>query len=141
MDRVSKKQRSEIMRAVRREDTSAEMRVRKLAYRLGLRFRLHRRDLTGTPDLVFPKYGTCIFVHGCFWHRHAGCRRATTPKSNEAYWTKKFFDNVARDKRVKRKLKNQGWKVVTIWECQTMDDSKLEKALRSAFADLNDYGT
>jgi len=141
MDRVSKEQRSEIMRAVKREGTSAEMRVRKMAHRLGLRFRLHRQDLPGTPDLVFPKYGTCIFVHGCFWHRHAGCRRATIPKSNKAYWTKKFLENVARDKRVKRSLKSRGWKVVTIWECRAMDDSKLEKALRSSFTDLNNNGT
>ena len=140
MDRVSKKQRSEIMRAVKRKDTPAEMRVRKLAYRLGLRFRLHRRDLPGTPDLVFPKYGTCIFVHGCFWHRHAGCRRQPH-KVEWAFWAKKFLDNVARDKRVKRSLKNQGWKVVTIGNVRQMDDSKLEKALRSAFVGLNDYGT
>lgn len=121
--------RSQIMSRVRGKDTRPEMRVRSLAHRIGYRFRLHRRDLPGSPDLVFPMYRTCIFVHGCFWHRHVGCKRTTTPKTRVNYWSTKFQENIARDERVKFALEQLGWKVVVVWECQTDDESHLEDLL------------
>lgn len=134
VDTVSPEDRSRIMRAVGRRNTTPELRVRKVAHRLGYRFRLHRKDLPGTPDLVFPKYGVCIFVHGCFWHRHTGCKKATTPKSNQRFWNEKFAANLERDRRKTRELKKLGWKVATIWECQTGDDALLAKILRKALS-------
>lgn len=122
--------RSGIMRAVRRANTTPEILVRKAAHSLGLRFRLHRRDLPGTPDLVFPKLRTVVFVHGCFWHRHAKCARATTPKTRAAFWLDKFDANVARDKRTTAKLRALGWRVIVIWECETGDTARLQRKLR-----------
>lgn len=118
------------MRAVRRANTTPEILVRKAAHSLGLRFRLHRRDLPGTPDLVFPKLRTVVFVHGCFWHRHAKCARATTPKTRAAFWLDKFDANVARDKRTTAKLRALGWRVIVIWECETGDTARLQRKLR-----------
>lgn len=126
--------RSEIMRAVRRRDTEPELTVRRVAHSLGLRFRLHRPDLPGSPDIVFPKYRTCIFVHGCFWHRHQGCRRATTPKTRQHYWIPKFEQNRVRDSRVRAELEKAGWRVEVIWECETLDAFKLEQRLREIFS-------
>lgn len=131
MDTVSREDRSRIMRAVRRRDTAPERRVRSLAHRLGYRFRLHRKDLPGTPDLVFPKHRLCIFVHGCFWHRHPRCPKATTPKSNATFWNAKFTNNKKRDKRKRKELKALGWRVAVVWECQTTDDDLLESILCS----------
>lgn len=128
------KTRSEIMRAVRRENTGPELVVRKAAHRLGLRFRLHRKDLPGTPDLVFPKHRTCVFVHGCFWHRHPGCKKASTPKTRRDYWLPKFDRNVERDREKEDALRRLGWRVVTIWECETRDPEELERRLREAFS-------
>ncbi|MCG7985707.1 MAG: very short patch repair endonuclease [Candidatus Thiodiazotropha lotti] len=133
MDTVSTSKRSEMMRAVKREGSSAEMRVRRLAHSMGLRYRLHHKDLPGTPDLIFPKHKVCLLVHGCFWHRHTGCKKATVPKSNVDYWQKKFADNIARDLRVQRALEDLGWKVVTIWECQTVQEAELKRILLSVF--------
>jgi len=96
---------------------------------MGLRFRLHRKDLPGTPDLVFPKYKAALFVHGCFWHRHSGCRKASTPKSRLEYWQSKFDANVARDARAERDLRQLGWNVVTIWECETRHDHDITSKL------------
>lgn len=97
------------------------MRVRRAAYKLGLRFRLHRADLPGKPDLVFPKYRVALFVHGCFWHRHPGCAKATTPKSRTQYWEEKFIANRKRDVDTAETLRKDGWKVVIVWECETRD--------------------
>ena len=105
------------------KNTGPEIRVRKVAHALGLRFRLHRKDLPGTPDIIFPKYKTVLFVHGCYWHRHPGCRKATPPSSK--FWATKFATNVARDARVASELKKLGWRVVKIWECETKDDDRL----------------
>jgi DNA mismatch endonuclease (patch repair protein) len=96
-----------------------------MAHSLGYRFRLHRRDLPGTPDIVFPRLGKVIFVHGCFWHQHRGCRYAYKPKSNSSFWEKKFSDNRERDKRDTRALRQLGWEVLTVWECETKNISKL----------------
>lgn len=107
------------MSRVRSKDTLPEMRVRRTAHALGLRFRLHRKDLPGRPDLVFPKHRVAMFVHGCFWHRHPGCSKASTPKSHTDFWQGKFDTNVARDQRVSIELAAAGWRVMTIWECET----------------------
>ena len=107
------------MSRVKAKDTSTELRVRRTAHALGLRYRLHRRDLPGTPDLVFPKHRVIIFVHGCFWHRHPGCKKATTPKSRVQFWQEKFDRTVARDRQVINRLVTLGWSVAIIWECET----------------------
>ncbi|MBI2741048.1 MAG: DNA mismatch endonuclease Vsr [Rhodospirillales bacterium] len=121
--------RSRIMRAVGRENTAPELLVRRTLHRMGLRFRLHCKDLPGTPDIVLPKHRTVIFVHGCFWHRHRGCRRASTPTIRAAYWQRRFAANVARDRRVRQALRKAGWRVLTVWECQTRFDESLRKRL------------
>ncbi len=123
-------ERSRIMRAVRRRDTPPELAVRKALHAMGLRFRLHRADLPGTPDVVLPRWRVALFVHGCFWHRHPGCPKATMPKSNRTYWKSKFTANVARDARVSHELEEMGWKVVVIWECETRDPERLAITLR-----------
>lgn len=112
------------------KDTKPELRVRKLAHHLGYRFRLHRKDLPGTPDLIFPRYGAAVFVHGCFWHRHQGCKYATTPATRRAFWETKFKRNVARDRWAIETLEEMGWKVLVIWECETRDISKMEERLQ-----------
>jgi DNA mismatch endonuclease, patch repair protein len=111
-------------------NTAPEMAVRRMLHRLGLRFRLHRRDLPGTPDIVLPGGKLAILVHGCFWHRHAGCRFAYTPKSRVEFWKAKFERNVARDQEVQQALADLGWRVCVVWECETSDSAALEAALR-----------
>lgn len=126
--------RSANMSKVRGKNTKPEMAVRRAAHALGLRFRLHRRDLPGTPDLVFSKRKTAIFVHGCFWHRHEGCRKAgPAPKTRTTFWQAKFDRNTARDARNADALKEAGWNVATIWECETRNPEKLTDQLRSIF--------
>lgn len=117
------------MSRVRGKNTSPEMRVRRAAHALGLRFRLHRKDLPGKPDLVFPKHRVAMFVHGCFWHRHPGCSKASTPKSRTEFWQDKFDANVARDARVQTELEALGWRVVTIWECETKSGDLSDRLL------------
>lgn len=116
-DVVDRATRSRMMSGIRGRDTKPEKRVRSFLHRAGLRFRLHT-SLPGKPDLVFPKHRAVVFVHGCFWHRHTGCRYATTPSSNAEFWQKKFDENVARDRRVARQLRKEGWRVFVMWECQ-----------------------
>ena len=106
------------MSRIRGKDTCPEKQVRSALHRAGYRFRLHRKDLPGHPDIVLPKYRTVVFVHGCFWHRHKGCRFAYTPKSRTAFWNEKFQDNIKRDCRNARALRTLGWRVVTVWECE-----------------------
>jgi DNA mismatch endonuclease (patch repair protein) len=125
VDSLSPKERSEIMARVRSKDTRPEMRVRKLAFALGYRYRLHDRKLPGCPDLVFRPRRKVIFVHGCFWHRHARCALARLPKSRLDFWIPKLEGNKLRDQRNKRALARRGWKVLTIWECQLGDLSQL----------------
>ena len=117
-DRLTRERRSWNMSRIRGRDTAPEKQVRSALHRAGYRFRLHRRDLPGRPDVVLPKYRTVVFVHGCFWHRHKGCRYAYTPKSRVAFWNAKFVSNVERDRRSARELRRLGWKVVTVWECE-----------------------
>lgn len=123
--------RSALMARVRQKDTLPEMKVRKILHGLGYRYRLHRRDLPGTPDIVFPARRKAIFVHGCFWHRHADCSKATSPKTRADFWTGKFAKNVERDKRKENDLIELGWEVETVWECETKDMESL--ATRLAF--------
>lgn len=119
MDVFTVERRSAIMARIQGKNTKPEIRVRRIAHGLGYRYRLHRRDLPGTPDLVFPSLQKVIFVHGCFWHQHKGCRNAYMPKSNIAFWLKKFSANHCRDIRVVKELRKLGWKVLVVWECQT----------------------
>ncbi len=118
-ERFSPAERSRVMRAVKSGDTTPELVVRRLVHSLGYRFRLHRRDLPGQPDLVFPRLGKVIFVHGCFWHRHACDAGQSTPATRLDYWQAKFDRNVARDRRTLRRLRRLGWSVLVVWECQT----------------------
>ncbi|MFC1817484.1 very short patch repair endonuclease [Thermodesulfobacteriota bacterium] len=125
MDILSKEKRSWNMSRIKGKDTKPELVVRSLLHRLGYRFRLHRKDLPGRPDIVLRKYGTVIFVHGCFWHRHDGCSKAYNPKTRTEFWKKKFEENVQRDKRRKKEIEALGWNVLIIWECQTSDEDFL----------------
>ena len=129
-DIVNSQRRSEMMSRIRGRDTAPELAVRRIAHKLGLRFRLHRKDLPGRPDLIFPKHRLAVFVHGCFWHRHDGCRYAYTPKSRTAFWTHKFTDNIARDRRNEKTLLDLGWRVLIIWECETRDAENIRQKLR-----------
>lgn len=138
VDRISKERRSWNMSRIRAKDTAPERIVRSLLHGMGYRFRLHRRDLPGTPDIVLPKHRTVILVHGCFWHRHAGCRFAYSPKSRKKFWRAKFEATVLRDKRNVRRLRAQGWKVHVVWECQVADLGRLEKHLLRALAPQSD---
>lgn len=130
MDTLSQARRSWNMSRVRGKDTKPELMVRKLAHSIGLRFRLHPAGLPGKPDLVFPKHKLAIFVHGCFWHRHEGCHRATMPAARSEFWSKKFDANTARDALQAAGLQALGWRVDVIWECETKDASKIEHRLR-----------
>ena len=128
-DIVDSKRRSELMAGIRGRDTAPELAVRRIAHRMGLRFRLHRKDLPGRPDLVFPKHRLTVFVHGCFWHRHEGCRYASTPKSRIAFWTEKFAANVDRDERQEAALRALDWRALIIWGCETKDKAAVERRL------------
>jgi DNA mismatch endonuclease (patch repair protein) len=136
MDRLSPSQRSRVMARVRGKDTQPELRVRKLAHSMGLRFRLHRRDLPGTPDLVFPKYHLAVFIHGCFWHQHQNCKRATVPATQIEFWRTKLARNVARDSKAISELKAQGWRVEVIWECETKPPALLRERIDQIFAQI-----
>jgi DNA mismatch endonuclease, patch repair protein len=122
-------QRSANMRAVRGKDTTPEMIVRRMVHRMGYRFRLHRKDLPGRPDLVLPRLSSVILVNGCFWHRHEGCRRATLPKANSSFWREKLERNADRDRSNVSALESAGWKVLVIWECEVKERSRLETML------------
>ena len=129
VDRLTPERRSWLMSRVKGKHTGPEMIVRRAAHALGLRFRLHRKDLPGRPDLVFPRHKVALFVHGCFWHRHSGCRLASTPKSRTDYWQDKFAANVDRDAQAERSLRAAGWRVATVWECETRKPELLAEAL------------
>lgn len=125
VDFLTPAQRSERMSRIRGKDSQPELALRRVLHRLGLRYRLHAKGLPGKPDLVFPRYKTVVFVHGCFWHRHDGCKIATIPKSNTPFWIEKFGKNVARDTRVGAELTALGWHVLVVWECE-LTPSKVE---------------
>jgi DNA mismatch endonuclease, patch repair protein len=129
LDTFTPEKRSNIMRLVRSKDTKPEMRVRSLLHCLGFRFRLHRKDLPGNPDIVLPKHSSVIFVHGCFWHRHIGCQEASMPATRQYYWIPKFERTVERDKRNQEELKTLGWNVIVLWECELKDLNRLADRL------------
>ncbi|MCJ2050288.1 very short patch repair endonuclease [Methylobacterium sp. J-070] len=141
MDRWSPEDRSALMARVRNRDTSPELAVRKLAHAQGLRFRVNRRDLPGTPDLVFPRYRLAVFVHGCFWHRHSGCKRATTPKTRQDFWEAKLVRNVERDQQAAAALEGLGWQVMTVWECELKDQASVAQRLLASTRGLPPLST
>lgn len=124
-DVFTKEKRSRIMSRVKGRDTKPEILVRSLVHRMGFRFRIHRGDLPGKPDMVLPRHGKIIFVHGCFWHGHKGCPRSKRPKTNMDFWNKKLDMNIKRDKVFQGKLRSRGWKVMVIWQCETQRPEKL----------------
>lgn len=126
--------RSRIMRSVRREHTGPEIKIRKLLHSMGFRFRVHRKDLPGTPDIVLPKYRAVIFVNGCFWHRHLGCRLASNPKTRQDFWAKKFDANIKRDAQNIEKLVSMGWRVFTYWQCEVRDLESLSEKIKRDFS-------
>ena len=117
MDIVSKKKRSQMMAGIKSKNTKPELVIRKLLFNAGYRYRLNKPTLGVKPDLVLKKWNLCIFVNGCFWHRHTGCKLASIPKSNHEFWEKKFKQNISRDEKNYKLLKKNGWNVGIIWEC------------------------
>ena len=136
VDIVDKAVRSRIMSGIRGKDTKPEMKVRRFLHAVGFRYRLHVRDLPGRPDIVLPKYRTVVQVHGCFWHRHAGCRSAAMPASNVEMWSAKFARNIERDREVERQLIEMGWRVLTVWEC----DCGLQRPQRGCASHAGEAG-
>src|ERR1700746_334957 len=128
-DTLTIQQRSALMSRVRGVNTEPERLVRSYIHRQGFRFRLHARTLPSKPDIVLPKYKTVIFVHGCFWHGHRGCKRGKLPRSHVSFWRKKIAYNRLRDYKAQRALKRLGWNVLVVWECDTKDDKKLQRRL------------
>lgn len=131
MDVFSQAKRSLIMSKVRGKNTKPELVVRSLLHRMGYRFRLHRRDLPGNPDIVLPRHKKVIFVHGCFWHGHKDCLRAKRPTTNEAFWNEKLSKNIERDKRYRKELETLGWSVLLVWSCRIKDPEALREELES----------
>ncbi len=132
-DNLTTEERSRVMAAVKGKNTKPELRVRRALHGLGYRFRLQRKDLPGKPDIVLPRYKLCVFVHGCFWHQHPGCKRATIPDANREFWLEKFAKNRRRDEIVRRELEALGWRVRVIWECATKAPEKLDAVIKSCF--------
>jgi DNA mismatch endonuclease (patch repair protein) len=132
VDTRSPEQRRRIMQSIRSKNTGPEQVVRSVLHGLGLRFRLHRKDLPGTPDIVLPGRGAVVFVHGCYWHGH-GCSKGQPPKSRTEFWLPKLKRNKERDAEKERALSKLGWKVITIWQCETSDTSALRRKLRKFF--------
>jgi DNA mismatch endonuclease (patch repair protein) len=129
VDIVDRATRSRMMAGIGPRNTKPERIVRSYLHRQGFRFALHGRQLPGRPDIVLPRFNAVIMVHGCFWHRHHGCRFATTPSSNKAFWTAKFAENVARDRRNIRDLRGAGWRTFVLWEC-ALSPRNLEQLAR-----------
>ena len=134
MDRLTAERRSWNMSRIKRRDTLPERRVRSLLHRLGFRFSLRSQNLPGRPDIVLKSRKIAIFVHGCFWHRHKGCKNSVLPKTREEFWLAKLNGNVERDERNAIVLKQQGWKVLTIWECEVEEESQLSQKLLAELA-------
>jgi DNA mismatch endonuclease (patch repair protein) len=125
--------RSRNMAAIRGKDTAPELAIRRILHSMGMRFRLHRKDLPGSPDIVLPRHRTVVFVHGCFWHRHEGCRYTTTPKTRQEFWLAKFESNVFRDRRNQANLEQLGWRVLVVWECELRKPEALRRRIAEAF--------
>lgn len=136
MDIYDEKKRSEIMGYIRNSNTKPEILVRKTIHALGYRFRLHRKDLPGKPDIVLPKHKSVVFVHGCFWHHHRGCKKSALPKSNVVFWKQKIMANVKRDQRSIADLRKLGWKIIIVWECE-INSQNLSAKLKTALEENN----
>ncbi|MGI2860014.1 very short patch repair endonuclease [Shewanella algae] len=130
VDTLPPEERSERMSRVRAQSTKPEMKLRRLIHGMGFRYRLHRRDLPGKPDLVFPGKRSIIFMHGCFWHRHEGCGLARLPKSKRAFWSAKLEANKERDQKNISTLEAAGWRVLVIWECQLRDEGEVREVVK-----------
>ncbi|MBP2443794.1 very short patch repair endonuclease [Rhizobium leguminosarum] len=130
-DIVDPMTRSRMMAGIRGKNTKPELVLRRALHAEGLRFRLHSKNIIGAPDIVFPKYAAAVFVHGCFWHRHHGCRYATTPFTRRDFWEAKFAANVARDNSVKSTLLGMGWRVATVWECALRKPSSVQESAQA----------
>ena len=135
VDKFSKEVRSYNMSRIRSKDTKPEILVRSYLFSKGLRFRKNDKRYPGSPDIVLPKYKTMVFVHGCFWHLHDGCRYARIPKSNVEYWEKKLYRNKERDEHNQKELEEMGWNVITVWECEHKKD-KREKTLENLYIQI-----
>lgn len=134
-DILTPEQRSKNMSRIRSKNTTPELLARSALHRAGYRFRIHRKDLPGNPDIVMPKRKLAIFIHGCYWHRHPGCKYAYTPKSRTDFWQKKFQLNIERDITVKDKLTALGWNYLVIWECETKDALQIQNIVRKFLCD------
>lgn len=139
VDKVSKEVRSYNMSRIRSKDTKPEILVRSYLFSKGLRFRKNDKRYPGSPDIVLPRYNTVVFVHGCFWHRHEGCKYATMPKSNVEFWKNKFDKNKQRDERNHQELEEMGWNVITVWECELKKD-KVEQTLEDLYNRITSKG-
>ena len=128
-DKISKEVRSRNMAAIKSKNTKPEIIVRRFLHRHGYRFRLHRKDLPGNPDITLTRYKTVIFVHGCFWHQHKKCKNAVMPKTNVTFWQDKLKGNIRRDIKNVKLLKEKGWKVITIWECEVNSEHHLSNLI------------
>jgi DNA mismatch endonuclease (patch repair protein) len=133
-DKFSIEKRSEIMSHIKSKDSKPEIYIRKLVFSMGYRYRLHRKDLPGKPDIVFPMYRKVIFVNGCFWHGHSDCKKATLPMSNKDFWNKKIFKNKERDRNNYKKLSSLNWKYLIIWQCEIK--KKNEDTLKNKIKDF-----
>ncbi|MGI8539108.1 MAG: very short patch repair endonuclease [Rubrobacteraceae bacterium] len=134
-DTLSPEQRSKVMSRVKNKDTKPEMRVRRMIHAMGYRYRIHRRKLPGSPDLVFPERRKVIFVHGCFWHHHEDCKHGRIPKSRPEYWVPKLEKNMSRDIENQAKLREMGWDIMVIWECETEEAAGLPNRIMSFLED------
>lgn len=133
-DSLSPEQRSWNMSRIKSKDTSIEVKVRKYLFAKGFRFRKNDRRYPGKPDVVLPKYHTMVFVHGCFWHRHPGCKRATFPSTRQEYWLRKFERNIENDREHKEQLEAAGWNVIILWECEI--NSQFEKIMKQTVDEI-----
>jgi DNA mismatch endonuclease, patch repair protein len=138
MDRLTAERRSWNMSRVRGKNTLPELKVRSLLHRLRFRFSLKSRDLPGRPDIVLPRYGAVVFVHGCFWHQHKRCGKSALPKTRTEFWLAKLEENVERDRRNAVELKDLGWKVLTVWECELTDEARISARLRTDLLEPHD---
>lgn len=132
VDTLTREERSKRMSLIRSRDTSPELVLRKALHAMGFRYRLDNKQLPGKPDIAFPRQKLAVLVHGCFWHRHGGCRGANMPKSNTTFWQEKFDRNVARDQRTEAGLKALGWHVETVWECELSSKQRMSTVARIA---------
>lgn len=135
-DIFSKRKRSQIMATVKNKNTRPEIQVRKALFSKGFRYRINDKKLPGSPDIVLPKYRATVFVHGCYWHGHNDCKKAITPSTNKDFWNAKIEKNRQRDKKVSSELRQQGWKVVIIWECELRNKESFDLTVDRAMAEI-----